>query len=400
MAIKQLEHVSGNPSVDVRLTAEIVGKVHIKMRSLGLDPRDTTGAELYQALYNLVRQHDLFLANRIGIDDPEDVQAVLLRISETVAALDIPKQAWVLKASVAKRLIKQTPPKHVMKQLGYRSVDSMIKRESIHELYAGMRFLESQDWLDKFITRYKDLRPSDFDTRPIEIVNMSVAKWGESAMAFVQHNRHNITHLKEIGVVAILPLPVNKIPGITIISLPLVLHYINEIRVYSSFFKSRQTRADFAKIVIDTLISDPGKHATVAGQHIHWRVIHRHFGSEQSRSKDVFEPHVDPDDLIWRKTEETLYRLEPALHFWFDIEYVGVMFGDRAVSFNLMDMAVSYVNKAAYGQQSVTHMRDSIWNEIYLRYVREQAVEKHVMKQIQGNDNDEDLIALGLKGNI
>ncbi len=400
MAIKQLEQASGNASVDVRLTAEIVGKVHIKMRSLGLDPRDTTGAELYRALYNLIRQHDVFLAKRIGGEDPEDVQKMLFRIRETVEALDVPKKAWLLKHSVAKRLIKATPPKKVMKQLGYRSIDSMIKREPVGEIYGAMRFVESQEWLDKFVGKYKTLKPTDFENRNIEIITFTPEKWGNSAAKFVRNKKHNITHLKELGVIMMLPMPLKRMPGITITALPLLLHYINEIRLYSSFFKSQQVRSNFSEILVDTLVADPGKHAAVAGQHIHWRVIHRHFGSAERDHPDIFEPHVEPDDLLWRKTEETLYRLEPALHFWYDIEYVGVVFGDRPVSFNLMDMAVSYVNDLAYGEQSIHHLRESIWNEIYLRYVGEKAVENQILKQLNTETLEPDMLALGLRGDI
>jgi hypothetical protein len=396
LALKQLEQVSGNASVDVRLTAEIVGKVHMKMRALGLDPTDTTGAELYSALVNLLRQHDDFLAKRIGIDDSRNVDEVIRRIADTIPALNVPRKAWVLKPAVAKRLIKQTPPKKVMKQLGYRSIDSMIKRESVHELYAAMRFLETKEWLDKFIAKYKDLHPSDFENHQIEIIRMDVDKWGESAMKFVHESRQNITHLKELGVIALLPLPIKQMSGLTIITLPLVLHYINEIRVYATFFKSQQTKPNFAEIIVETLVSDPGKHVSVAGHQIHWRVIHRHLGSEHAKIADLFEPHVEPEDLIWRKVEETLFRLEPALHFWFDIEYVGVIFDGRPVSFNLMDVAVSYVNHLSYGNQSVHHMRQSIWNEIYLRYVREQAVERQVARHFGQSDSEIDIIALGL----
>src|ERR1700741_593270 len=231
MAIKQLEQASGDTSVDVRLTAEIIGKVHMKMRALGLDPRDTTGRELYRALFNLVQQHDRFLAQRIGIEDPEDVAKLLPRIKETVEALDVPKKAWLLKHSVAKRLLKATPPKKVMKQLGYRSIDSMIKREPVGEIFCAIRFLETQQWQDKFIASYKLLKPTDFETRNIEVILLDPKKWSTPANTFVNTKRHNITHMKEIGVVLILPLPVERMPGMTITTLPLVLHYIQEIRL-------------------------------------------------------------------------------------------------------------------------------------------------------------------------
>lgn len=400
MALTQLERVSGNASVDVRLTAEIVGKVHMKLRALGLDPRDTTGGELYAALVGLLKQHDTFLAKRIGVTDPDDVADVLGRIYDVIPALNIPMKAWVLKPAAAKRLLKQSPPKKVMKQLGYRSIDSMLKREPVHELFAALRFLESKEWLDKFIAKYKVLKPSDFETRTIELIQMDTQKWGKSAMNYVQSTRQNITYLKEVGVVAMMPLPISRMSGLTIITLPLILHYINEIRVYSTFFKSRQTRPDFAQTIIDTLVVDSGKHASVAGQHIHWRVIHRHLGSEHASITDLFEPHVDAEDLLWRKTEETLYRLEPALHFWYDMEYVGVMFNDRPVSFNLTDVAISYANNLSYGEQSVYHLRQNLWNEIYLRYIRERSVEQHVAKQFGQSDLDADIIALGLNGDF
>ncbi len=385
MAIRQFEAVSGNASIDVRLTAEIVGKVHMRLKALGLDPHDTTGRELYASLIGLAARHDDFLARRIGILDPHDVQAVLLRVADAARALDVPKDAWVLKISAAKRLLKQSPPKKVMKQLGYRSIDSMIKRESTTEIYGAIRFLETEDWQRKFIAKYATLKPADFEIRRIDIVHMNPDKWGSSAIEYVNRTRHNVTHLKELGAVLILPLPIVRMPGITLITLPLVLHYINEIRMYASYFKSCQVRADFGLVIVTTLTADPDQHARVAGQDIHWRVIHRHFGGSQEFS-DILEPHVVAEDLIWRKTEETLYKLEPALHFWFDIEYVAVIFDDRPVSFNLMDIATNYANSAPYGSQSVHYMRASLWNEIYLRYIKEQAVESDVIKQIEQNN--------------
>ncbi len=384
MAIARLEQASGGESIDVRLTAEIIGKVHMKMRALGLDPADTTGRELYNALLGLVQKHDAFLVERIGGTDPADVSALLPRIKDVVEALDVPRGAWVVKHSVAKRLVKAMPPKKVMKQLGYRSIDSMVKRESIGEIYAGITLLENEAWQTKFIASYKLLRPTDFEVRKVEVLQFDAAKWGDSCNTSVASKRHNILHIKEVGVVAIMPLPLKRAPGVTITTLSLLLHYINEIRIYSSFFKLQQVKPNFAQILINTLTSDSGKHVQISGQHVHWRVIHRHFGSlEESRAHpDMFQPHVEPEDMAWRRTEETLYRLEPALHFWFDAEYVAVEFDGRPVSFNLMDVAVSYVNGLPYGNQAVHHFRDSLWNELYMRYLGQQSLEKQVLKQL------------------
>ncbi len=51
----QLERATGNAGIDTRLVADITHQAHEAMRRLGLDPADTTGVELYNALKSAVR---------------------------------------------------------------------------------------------------------------------------------------------------------------------------------------------------------------------------------------------------------------------------------------------------------------------------------------------------------
>ncbi len=258
LALRDLERESQKPGVDLKLTAEIIQKVKIKTRELGLDAADTTGEELYHALLSLVRRHDEFLVKRIGGSDPADVADLLPRIKSTIEGLKIPKSCWALKASVAKRMLLKMPPKKVMKQLGYRSIESMLKRENVAEIYGALRFAESPEWMRRFLEQYKKLRPSDFEPRQIKIIVMDKKRWSKLAEPFVHKKKHNITHLKELGVILMLPMPVTELRGITITALPLLVHYINEIRLYSTFFKIQQMKPNFGSIIVDTLIADPG----------------------------------------------------------------------------------------------------------------------------------------------
>jgi ribokinase len=54
VTMSQLEQATGNAGIDARLVADITQKAHQAMRALGLDPSDTTGVELYNALKNTV----------------------------------------------------------------------------------------------------------------------------------------------------------------------------------------------------------------------------------------------------------------------------------------------------------------------------------------------------------
>lgn len=386
LALRELEAKSGSPAIDIKLTGEISAKVRQKKRELGLDPNDTTGGELYHALQALVAKHDAFLAQALGAKDPDDVQDLLPRIIAKVAELPIPKICWAVKHSSAKKLLKALPPKKVMKHLGYKSIDSMLKRENIEELYAALRFAESAAWLERFISSYKKLRPGDFETRPISIIQLPEDRWGALSRHFVYRKRHNITHLKELGVVVVLPMPLQRLHGATITVLPLLIHYINEIRLYSSFFKLQQVKQRFGETLVNVLIADSANVAQLANQPIHWRIIHRYFGmSKREDHPELFEPHVQLEDLEWRSAEAVLYRVEPALKFWENMDYVGALYNGKPVSLSLMDNAVSYCNQLPYERNTIYHFRESLWNEIFIRYVGQKRLEEQIIKQLDAS---------------
>lgn len=386
LSLKQLEEASGKKGIDTKLIGDIIEKTHRATGELGLDQRDTTGKELYQALLAKIKEHDEHLARAIGGDNAEDVQQLLPLIKKAVESADIPKSCWVLKRSVAKEMLRNLPPPTIMQILGYRSVDSMLKHENLAEIYGALRFAETPEWLNAFNEQYASLTPSDFETREIEFVVMPAERWGNIAEHFVIKKRHNVTHLKELGVILMLPVKLKKLPGITITAMPLLFHYINEIRLYSAFFKLEQVKKDFGQIFVNTLIADPGKAAVMAGEHVHWRVIQRYFGRlEKEYHPEIFEPHVQPEDLHWRKAEEALYQIDPELKFWKDMDYVARLEGGRPIPFNLMDVSVGYCNNTPYENRVIYHFRESLWNEIFIRYLGQKTLEQQVLQQL---DND------------
>lgn len=385
-AIKQLEKASGDTGKDVALTAEIIEKFNDRVKKLGLDPNDSTGREIYSALLSLAKVHDEHLAKSVGGTDPEDVQQMVPLAIKAINKVDMPRECWALKKSVAKDFLRQSPPPKIMERLGYESVDSMLKKENIFELMGALRFAESDEWLTEFNKNYESLHPSDFETRKIELVQMPAERWGDIAEHFVHKKRHLNTHSKEMGAVYIMPSSVERMPGITTKIMTLTFHYYNEVRLYSAFFKMQQVKKDFGKIFVNTLLADVGKAAIMAGNHIHWRVIQRYFGKlKDEYHPEIFEPHVQPEDLHWRKAEEQLYEIDPELEFWKDLDYVGKMFDDRPLTMNFMDVSLSFSNEIPYEERYIYHFREALWNEVFMRYMGSDVLEEQILKQL---DND------------
>lgn len=386
MSIKQLENTSGRTGQDVRLISDVVGRAQRTTRTMGLDPSDTTGMELYQALLLKVGDHDQIIVKRIGGQDSGDVKTLAPLVKKALEDSELPRSAWVLKRSVAKRLLKDNPPPTIMKHLKYSSVDSLIKREPLSEIYAAMRFTESPAWLKKFNKAYKDLTPSDFETRNIEIIILDNDRWGDLAENYIKNKHQCLTHLKELGVIALLPTKFDRLPGYALTTLTLGWHYMNEIRLYSAFFKHQQVKPGFGKIIADTLNTDSYPAAIIAGHPLHWRVVHHFYGNtDRSNHPEVFEPHIQAEDLAWRKASELLHEFEPALEFWRDLDYVGVVGGQGPISFNLLDMAMNYYTGAPYEQRHFHHVRGALWNELFSRYLSHRLLENQVLSQL---DND------------
>lgn len=384
LALKQLETAAGNPSTDVRLMSEIIQVSRHKIVQLGLDAHDTMGEELYYALLHKVRIHDEHLAKHIGVKDLDNTAKLTPLIKKVLENAKLPRSTWVLKKSVAKRLLHQTPPEKIMKHLGYSSVESMTKRENLAEIYSALRFAETPAWLKRFNKRYKSLQPSDFENRDIEVVVLDQARWGELTQNYVAHKRYAVTHLKELGVLALLPAAKEQVIGYTIATLPIALHYINEMRSYSAFFKLQQVRPDFGKVIVDTLNDDQPAKSEMAGSKVHWRVVQRHYGRAEHAGEhpDIFQPHIQPEDLYWRKAEAQLYAIDPELKFWDGLDYVGVSLNEGPISFNLMDVSMNYYLAIPYQERIVSHMRASLWNELYTRYLGEKALSQQVLSQL------------------
>jgi hypothetical protein len=382
----RLEKASGQSGADARLTGELTEKTHKAMRELRLDPANTTGEEYYHALLARIASDNERVTKIIGGTDSADVRDLVPRMIKAAESVDFNRRVFVLKHSKAKDLLRQMPPQILMKKLGYGTVDAMFDGEDFDELYTALRFSEGADWLNAYNELFKTVTAKDYEERDIRILAMDYDKYVDLAEKFTKKKLHNVTHTKELGVIVVVPLRETHSKGLTLKTLPLLLHYLNEVKLYSSFFKLKARQPRFGETVVTTLIADPGNASQMAGQYIHWRVIQRYFGKLKSEShKEAFEPHVQPEDLHWRKAEDLLYQIDPKMEFWKGNDYVGMMFNSLPVSLNFVDVSLSYANAMSYADRYYYHFRESLWNEIFIRYMSYPSLEQQILQQL---DND------------
>ena len=384
-SIAQLERAAGLPSADIRLSADIMQKTRQKIASLGLDPADTTGPELYSALHERLKADEARVRSALGVAADATPNAVVAHVQQWVESLDISKECYALKTSTAKRLLKKKPPKVAMKRLGYRSLESMLKHEHPAQLYAAAMAWESPQWHKSFRDQYARLQPADFEARPMVVLFPHTKRWSSLAGEFVAQAKQNVLCFKELGAVVLLPIEAH-VDGQAIATLLLVLDHMNDIRAHSSYAKLQQVKPSFGRIIQQSSSSEPYTAAQLAGQPVPWKMIQRYYARfAHAYHPEVFEPHVQPEDLQWHEGEDILAQLEPSLQFWQETQNLGLVYDGEPVSLNMLDVALSYCNQLSFADRLVHVVRGNVWHELMMRYLHQSNLEEAVHRQLSSD---------------
>jgi len=361
-----------------KMMAQNEDLVRERLDTLGVG-RNVDAKEVYDALISKIEADDneLFkLCGQPSPSSPEHCDRMLLK-AKTVAN---PEKGLFMKLDVARRFIENEPPRKVMEALGYGSVSDLINGEDIFEIYASLRFIEGSEFLNgTFFKQYETLTPDDFEERDIEIRGLS-PRWVEMAEGFVKKKYHNVSHLKEMGLLFTLPITLG-ISGEILREFSLILHYFNEMNFYSGIIKKIAGEPEtFSKNLVSLLRGDAIDNRLPEGEKAKWMVIPRYFAKDDENDWRLFEPHINPEAMHWEKAERMLDALPVDLSFWRGMNWVGDEFRtntgiDVLVSFNLVDTVMSLVkNKEMI--KYLYHYQEAFWNKIFSEYAGEEKMEE------------------------
>lgn len=382
MTIQDLERLAGHPKHDIRLTAEIIQQTNQKIRALGLDPQDTTAEELYQALQLRLQRDDGLLRQAIGLPLGASLDDVLRAVQRTAQLYADETKVYGLKLSTAKRILKTLPPKKTLKELHYRSLESLLKSEPVAAVLAAVRHYESAAWLKQLAQHYDRLTPADFETRTAQVLLLKGAKWERLAEDIATAERGNSLIVRELGAVIMLR-PPETVKALTTTSLLLVIEDLNTIQSIGTYLKLHQVALDFKQAVRDAVSGEIFTDARFVSQEVPWRVIHQFYARhDQAYNPVIFEPHITSDDLSWRQPAETIAGIHQALDFWLGTDYLAFQSGGQQVSLNILDVALSSANQLPFSDRFSHVLRQRVWHELMLRYVSLEHVERTLTNKL------------------
>jgi len=326
-----LESAVGVDVLD-RIVKENEKKIKEKIAVLGDN-------DVYDALLDKAEKDDKKL--------PQD----FLGLFDQAKSLTKAKNGFFLKQEKAKEFLLNTPPRNV----------KLTKDEDLFEVFASLRFTEDDEWMNKvFFKQYENLTPDDFEEREIKTIVLS-DKWKGVAEDFLKKKYHNVSHLKELGVIFILPATMG-VAGEGLRTLSLVLHYYHEIDFYSKLFRKYAKGNNFAKDLTSSLRGDVLDKKLESGQ---WMIVQQYLAKHDKNDWRLAQLHVNPEAIHYKKSEDEIAEL---FNFWKDMDWVGNFFKEEFVVFNLSDIIFSLVRKKE-NIKYLYHHQEALWNKIFSEIV-------------------------------
>ncbi|MEK9154763.1 MAG: hypothetical protein AAB596_01700 [Patescibacteria group bacterium] len=385
------EALTGKTDVFDKIIEENEALIKNRLQLKELD-KNIKAEEIYNALIEKIRQDDLQLFKALGKPSfmlKEDVDGVL----EKTRQLMPPFKGLFLKKEKAVDLIKKEPPQKVISYLGYRDVNELIDREHIFEIYAAIRLFEDPKWFNEvFVKQYDGLTPSDFEEREIEIKSLT-QKWVGVAQSFLKKRYQNISHLKELGFIFVVPIELGMLGEVTR-AFSLALHYFYEVKAYSELFKEfANDPLNFGKNLGSIVKVEIIEKRPPETDKLRWLVLPRYLAKYDENDWRLLEPHVSPEALYWVQAEEALTNINKIFkdvfvdfNFWGGLDWVGDYFKTATgvevlVSFNLVDSIMSLIREKEL-EKYLYHHQESLWNKIFIEYFGKEKLEEISRKNL------------------
>ncbi|MBI2454137.1 MAG: hypothetical protein HYV54_00990 [Parcubacteria group bacterium] len=369
----QISVTTGKNGIIEKVASENDRIINQTLSQISVSP-ESRAEEVRGALQKAIFYHEKQFLNFLGSLEGENEFEKAAVLSGSLAQVG---PGFFLKKNLIAEIFKKRPPENLLKYLGYGSVDELLKEDGdLTEHFSALRFVETDDWMHRtFEEAYGNFTADDFESRAVEIRVLG-ERWHDIAKKFVEKKHHNVSHLKEFGVIFLNPIKMD-IPGKFLRDFALLLHYFHEIEFYSQLFKKYSTDPDFSERFKALLRGDVKELVEVKEKNT-WLIVQRYLVKENPQDPRLFQPRINPESIHWAKGEKDLSSINKItghkvdLSMWFDLDWVGGIFKDgdnEVVSFDLEDNAMGLVSSMeGKHEHFYYHQREAMWTKIFAEY--------------------------------
>ena len=390
-ALERLDRAMGERTGRIGVMAHVASEneaaIRRTLQSLGMETEVPRAPDIKTALRTAAARDERALLKLLDAEAGANEFEKAASLARKVARVG---KGFFLKKSYGADILRKSRPDSLLKFLGLADVDALLAKHDVTEIFSALRFIETDEWMHgTFETAYSGFTAADFEERDIEIKVLG-SEWQEVAKQFVAKKHHNVSHLKEFGVIFLNPIREDA-PGKYLRDFALLFHYFHEIEFYSKLFRHYADRpvrpgsprldsgqapqADFATHLKSLLRGDVRQ--TDAVKEGEWLIIQRYLWKEKPDDPRLALPHMNPESVHWFRGERDLAAFGAAdlaidWEMWGGLDWAGNYFpgdGDLVVSFDLEDNAMSAVAFLEGKHEYLNyHQREALWTKLFLEY--------------------------------
>lgn len=386
---EKMEKLTGKKGVAEKIYSENQQMVKQKLEDLGIPEEKADAQYLETEILKKTREADQSFYQFLGQPDYSSQSGCqqMIKIIKDISGV---KSGFFLREEKLQDFLFLNPPKNVLSSLGYKDIKEALVKEDIYHILSALRFVENERWLNEvFFRPYHDLIADNFEEKEIKI-EVLPEKWAAIGQKFAGQKLHHISHLKEVGLVFVIPAEKENFIGQTLETFSLILHYLYEIDFYSCLFKKYSTLPNFGSNSVKLLSAEVSAFP-LPKEGISWRIIQRYLAKINDSDPRLFEPHINPEPLHWSKAENEMDKLakrnpQIKLSFWQGMDdFVGEIFpagkrGEEIVSFDLIDNVISLTKSGL--TKYLYHQQEALWNKIFIEFMGMEKLEQILMENL------------------
>lgn len=376
------------------------------LEELGLEQNKCDAKSVYDVLVKRLTHMDGHLYNFLGKLDLAKMSVVCGRLCDVALSLskgtasDSPSMGsgqsnttgFFIKKERAIQMLEKFPPNNLLNHFGYKTATELVEKQGFESVFSSLRFAQDQQWMHKFFEEaYESLNVDDFEEREV-VLKVLEPQWLDVAEKFLEKKYHNVSHLKELGIIFITPIKIDA-PGETMRMFTLLLHYLNEVPFYSKLFRKFSGEPEFTSKLKSLLRGDVSE--MTRPNENSFRIVQRYLAKDDINDFRLAEPHINPEAEHWHKAEGDLAKATSlvgaeghAYGYWQGLDFVGDFFHDgisgegneELISFDLIDLVMSLVKKGEI--KYLYHQQEALWNKIFIEYLGRDRVNELVEENI------------------
>lgn len=387
----KLSAITGKSGIIEKIVSENSLLVKRILQELGVIEENPNYETVYEALTKKLKHFDEHLYKFLDRPDLSKMSVVCGKLCDAAIALNKPRRGFFIKKEKATSMLEKFPPQNLLNHFGYSSVAELVERQGFSSVFSSLRFAQDNEWMHKFFDQaYDDLTADDFEEREVELKVLE-PQWLAVAEKFLEKKYHNVSHLKELGIIFVTPLPIDT-DGETLRLFTLILHYLNEVPFYSKLFRKFSQGPDFIEKLKSLLRGDVSEDILPDHGKISFRIVQRYLAKDDVSDFRLLEPHVNPEAEHWYKAESDLAKISSlddgtnySFGYWQGLDFVGDFFpkkdgGEELLSFDLIDLIMSLVKKGEI--KYLYHQQEALWNKIFIEYLGREKLEELVEENI------------------